>query len=462
MSEQFDIKSIELEIKDDQKGEVAAVFSVFDSVDSDGDIVKAGSVSSGFKSGDVPMVWAHKWDMPIGKGKIIQDKDKATFSGNFFMDTESGREAYKLVKAMGDLQQWSFGFKVNDSEYGKFKKDGSDDEEIDVRYLKDLTVYEVSPVLVGANQQTYTMAIKSNTELLEEIADAKTVMTTESMNQPDPNEESEEVIEETSEEVVEVQEEDVEIVEEAQVDDTDTEFEEIEQAPEEEVDGEKAVNPKDVFDNPGEAMNRSKELSCEIGVHTHEVGGKTVFMPCKTHDDYDKAVGDKKEAAKEELEDSEKVNKTFSEEVKDVLAALDNLITRAKAISHLRHKDGRKLGAKATEALRTVQDDLSDAWAELDSFVDEFGDEVVSESEVEEQPTDESEVDEINGVVDEAVDVEVEEEIQDENSSEEEQAEETPVSEASEESEDNSESADDDFDAEWVEGQRLLSETVDL
>ena len=391
MSDNFDIKSIDLEIKNDEKGEVAAVFSIFDKIDSDGDIVRAGSIKSGFKSGDVPMVWAHKWDMPIGKGQITQDDDKATFKGQFFMDTESGKEAYNLVKAMGDLQQWSFGFKVDDSEYGKLKKDG--EEEQDVRYLKGLTVYEVSPVLVGANQETYTMAIKSNTELLEDIADAKSVMTTESMNQPDPEEEE---VEEAP-------------AEEETIDEVDTEFEEVAEDSEAE----------------------------EIAEETAEEEEK-------------------------DLKVSEEVNRTFSEEVKDVLAALENLITRAKAISSLREKDGRKLGAKATEALRTVQDDLSDAWAELDSFVDEFGDEEVSESEVDEQPTDEGEVDENNGVVDEAIDVEVEEEIQDENSSEEEEAEETPVSEASEESEDNSELADEEFDAEWVEGQRLIAETVDI
>ena len=390
MSDNFDIKSIDLEIKNDEKGEVAAVFSVFDKIDSDGDIVKAGSIKSGFKSGDVPMVWAHKWDMPIGKGQITQDNDKATFKGQFFMDTESGKEAYNLVKAMGDLQQWSFGFKVDDSEYGKLKKDG--EEEQDVRYLKGLTVYEVSPVLVGANQETYTMAIKSNTELLEDIADAKAVMTTGSMNEADPEEEAEEAP-----------------AEEEAIDEVDTEFEEVAEDSEAE----------------------------EIAEETAEEEEK-------------------------ELKVSEEVNKTFSEEVKDVLAALDDLIARAKAISSLREKDGRKLGEKATEALRTVQDDLSDAWAELDSFVDEFGAEEVSESEVDEQPTDEGEVDENNGVVDEAIDVEVEEEIQDENSSEEEEAEGTPVSEASEESEDNSESADEDFDAEWVESQRLIAETVDI
>ena len=72
----------------------------------------------------------------------------------------------------------------------RLKKDG--EEEQDVRYLKGLTVYEVSPVLVGANQETYTMAIKSNTELLEDIADAKAVMTTGSMNEADPEDEVEE------------------------------------------------------------------------------------------------------------------------------------------------------------------------------------------------------------------------------------------------------------------------------
>ena len=386
MSDNFDIKSIDLEIKNDEKGEVAAVFSVFDKIDSDGDIVKAGSIKSGFKSGDVPMVWAHKWDMPIGKGQITQDDDKATFKGQFFMDTESGKEAYNLVKAMGDLQQWSFGFKVDDSEYGKLKKDG--EEEQDVRYLKGLTVYEVSPVLVGANQETYTMAIKSNTELLEDIADAKAVMTTGSMNEADPEEEAEEAPAE-------------------EVDDVDTEFEEVsEEAPAEDTEAE------------------------EIAEETAEEEEK-------------------------ELKVSEEVNKTFSEEVKDVLAALDDLISRAKAISSLREKDGRKLGEKATEALRAVQDDLSDAWAELDSFVDEFGAEEVSESEVEEQPTDEVDADE-NTVVSE-----YDNDVSD-IGSEEDETEEIPVSEVTEESEDNSESADEDFDAEWVESQRLIAETVDI
>ena len=57
---------------------------------------------------------------------------------------------------------------------------------------------------------------------------------------------------------------------------------------------EKAAMGKDIFDNPGEAVARSKEIGCAIGSHTHEVDGKNVFMPCKTHEEYEEAIkGDK-------------------------------------------------------------------------------------------------------------------------------------------------------------------------
>jgi len=390
MSEEKEVKNIEFELKSDEetKGQVKAVFSVFNTLDSDGDVVLPDAVRSGFKSGDVPMVWSHKWDMPIGKGKINKDKDKATFEGNFFMDTESGKEAYNLVKSMGDLQQWSFGFRVNDSEYGKFKKDGSEDEQ-DVRYLKDLSVYEVSPVLVGANQDTFTMAIKSDKE-----TEAKIVQSVEFDQE------------------------------------------------------EKAALARDVFDNPAEAMDRAKEMSCATGIHTQEVDGNTVFMPCKTHAEYEEAmkgskthteqhaamealgniaqdmkdilaaipkdenadlpqwwvdlvreVAEKMKQVKDNLiePDPEKVEnlevseksasvqgKRFSDEVKDVLAALNNLVARVQSIGELRKKNGRKLGASATEALRAVQESVQDAFDELDKFVDEFGTEGALETEVEE------------------------------------------------------------------------------
>lgn len=164
LSRKEDIRLKEQKAKDllsfnEAEGKVSAVFSVFNEIDSDGDVVLPKSIRSGYGDKGVVMCWGHDWKQIIGKGKISQDADQAVFEGEFNMNTTAGKEAYETVKAMGDIQQWSFGFEVNDSERGLFTKDGG--EEVEVRYLKDVKVWEVSPVLVGANQNTHTLAVKN-------------------------------------------------------------------------------------------------------------------------------------------------------------------------------------------------------------------------------------------------------------------------------------------------------------
>ena len=418
-----EIKSFDLSIKEDgeEKGSVEAVFSVYNNVDSDGDVVVPGAVKSGFANNQVPMVFAHKWDQPIGKGVIEEKEDSAVFKGSFFMDTEAGKEAYNLVKSMGDLQQWSFGFRVNDSEVGKLQKD---DSETQARFLKDLTVYEVSPVLVGANQETYTLAIKTGEDTVYEAKG--------------------------------------------------------------EVTEEKVALDQDVFDNEEDAKKRGKELGCE-GSHAHEVDGKEVFMPCSTHEQYEELVAEKEanieetpaedekgygncdyndsgKCAKEkekDLEvsksDSSMTGKRFSEEVKDVLAALDDLISRTKAIGILREKDGRKLSKEATTALRAVQDDLNDAWEELDEVISQVGKvpEVTDEIEAieEEAPVTEEEATE---VVSEEVSEEITEDVEIEEAEVEvEVAEEEEVSEDATEEE-----VDDSIDEVILQAQVQMTESL--
>jgi len=139
------------EVKDDGLGDVQAAFSVFNVIDSDGDVVKPSAFTEGQ---EVPMVWAHRWEQPIGKGTVRLGRKHATFDGRFFMDTSAGLEGYRTVKAMGNLQEWSFGFRVLEAEDGDF--DGQP-----VQFLKKLELYEVSPVLVGANRETRTLDIKA-------------------------------------------------------------------------------------------------------------------------------------------------------------------------------------------------------------------------------------------------------------------------------------------------------------
>lgn len=173
----------ELKSTDDETGSIEAAFSVFDVLDSDGDIV----LSSAFKNGQqVAMVWGHNWgSRPIGKGTIRVESDRAILDGKFFLDTFDGSEAYKTVKNMGDLQEWSWGFKVKDYEI-------EEDDNSPFGYkriIKDTEVYEVSPVLIGANRQTETLAIKSDSNELRELISSivreelKTILSEESENE---------------------------------------------------------------------------------------------------------------------------------------------------------------------------------------------------------------------------------------------------------------------------------------
>lgn len=142
-----------IELKEDgQPGEFRAVFSTFNVVDHDGDVTLPGAFQDGQKVRI--SYWGHRWrDLPVGKGMVHQDDEKAWVDGLFFLDTEGGAETYKTVKNLEDLQEWSYGFDIEEAHLGKF-------EDQDVQFLEKLTVYEVSPVMLGAGIGTGTESIK--------------------------------------------------------------------------------------------------------------------------------------------------------------------------------------------------------------------------------------------------------------------------------------------------------------
>lgn len=138
------------ELKAEDEGRLQAVFSTFGVVDGDGDVVTKDAFTDGQR---VPMVWSHDWTRPIGKGVVRVDAKRAIFDGQFFMDTTDGADAYRTVKAMQDLQEFSWGFRILDAE--QEVRDGQP-----VRVITKAEVFEVSPVLVGANRETYVLSLK--------------------------------------------------------------------------------------------------------------------------------------------------------------------------------------------------------------------------------------------------------------------------------------------------------------
>lgn len=144
-------KSASVTVKDEGPGSVVAKFSTFDIVDRSGDIVRPSAFTDGQS---VPMVWSHDWTKPIGKGVIRVTATHAEFHGSFFR-TSAGQEARETVREMGDLQEWSWGFRIT----GTQRNDNI--EGLDIVKAEP---FEVSPVLVGANPQTSTLAVKSERE----------------------------------------------------------------------------------------------------------------------------------------------------------------------------------------------------------------------------------------------------------------------------------------------------------
>ena len=143
-----------IEFKLSETGDVTVAFSRFNVIDHDGDVTFPGAFPVGKA---VPMsAYGHtSWDgaPPVGKGTIGETPELGVFTGSFFMDTDQGRNTHATVKAMGDLQEWSYGYNVLAGGPGTFNGTL-------VRELRKLDPLEVSPVLLGAGIGTTTLAIK--------------------------------------------------------------------------------------------------------------------------------------------------------------------------------------------------------------------------------------------------------------------------------------------------------------
>lgn len=159
----MDVKSLTgVAIKDADRGLVEAAFAEFNVEDSDGDVTLPGAFTDG-----APVrisAYGHKtWEglLPVGRGVIRVKGNDAVMEGKFFLNTTAGRDTFEVVKEMGDLQQWSYGYDAMDTYRGEFKGRT-------VRFLPKQVVHEVSPVLLGAGKSTRTLAVKSGLTFVDE------------------------------------------------------------------------------------------------------------------------------------------------------------------------------------------------------------------------------------------------------------------------------------------------------
>lgn len=157
-----------VEIKDEDRGEVTAVFATLNVIDSDGDVTVKGAFEDGAKV-RISAYGHSSWNgtLPVGKGSIREEGDEAILAGRFFLNTPAGADTFKVVKELGadGLQEWSYGYDAIEYSFGEF-------EEQQVRYLNKLKVHEVSPVLLGAGVGTRLLTAKSGPMKFDEHAES--------------------------------------------------------------------------------------------------------------------------------------------------------------------------------------------------------------------------------------------------------------------------------------------------
>lgn len=145
----------------EKEGDVLVAFAKADgtTIDRDGHITDPGA----FPTKRVPISayghtsWPEKGArLPVGVTDVGEENGEARAKGRFLLDTSHGKDTYLTVKALGALQEWSYGYRI----LAHLREKASDGRKL--LRLKKLDVFELSPTLVGAGIGTRTLSIKSD------------------------------------------------------------------------------------------------------------------------------------------------------------------------------------------------------------------------------------------------------------------------------------------------------------
>lgn len=162
-------KIIGLELKSlTEDGMFEGYGSIFGNKDSYGDVVNKGAFASSLqsqKSQNIKLLWQHDTTEPIGVYQDVHEDDKGLYvKGQLLInDIVKAREAYALMKA-GAINGLSIGYTVNQGG-SEWNKNGT------IRYLNDLSLWEISIVTFPANPKAIVSDIKEQNMKIENVRD---------------------------------------------------------------------------------------------------------------------------------------------------------------------------------------------------------------------------------------------------------------------------------------------------
>jgi HK97 family phage prohead protease len=152
--------NLRMEIKEiSADGSFTGMLSVYNIVDLGKDLVEPGAFTKTIKDhgNEVPMLWQHKPDVPIGTLTLEDGPEALHVKGQLLMDLPEAKKAYLLIKAR-IVRGLSIGFDTV-----KEVLDGG------IRRLKELRLYEGSIVTFPMNEAALITSVKHLAERKEDF-----------------------------------------------------------------------------------------------------------------------------------------------------------------------------------------------------------------------------------------------------------------------------------------------------
>lgn len=145
----FQVKEI-----DEEKNIFEGYASTFRNEDFHGDVMEQGAFTKTIqeRKDKVKVLWQHDAYNPIGKAIHMEEDNHGLYVKAQIFDTVLGRDAMTLIKG-GVIDELSIGFRTIKDEW---------DSTNNVRRIKEVQLFEFSPVTFAANNQANITAAKSD------------------------------------------------------------------------------------------------------------------------------------------------------------------------------------------------------------------------------------------------------------------------------------------------------------
>lgn len=139
----------------DDTGTFSGYASIWDQVDAYNDAVERGAFKKTLsEKRNFPLLWSHNTTEPIGVISGYEDSTGLAVTGTISLDVQRGKEIHALMK-MGAVTGLSIGYQTIKEQM---------DRASGVRRLKEIKLYEISPVVLPACDGARIAEVKAEEE----------------------------------------------------------------------------------------------------------------------------------------------------------------------------------------------------------------------------------------------------------------------------------------------------------